>query len=139
MTTTTSSPSISFGKVSETHRSKRRLQTKKPKRLHEPITRTDTRLDPSLVSVHHHKRDFVRERLPDKTSAQIRKASKAKVDDHMPLQILELTKPVDINYVEDRSYFEAELDNTEARRQQRAARVQLLDDGSGGGRRQSHY
>ena len=135
---TATSPSISFGKVSETHRSKRRLQTKKPKRLHEPITRTDTRLDPSLVSVHH-TRDFVRERSPDKTSAQIRKDSRAKVDDHMPLQILELTKPIDINYVEDRSYFEAELDNTEARRQQHAARVQLLDDGRGGGRRHGHY
>ena len=69
----------------------------------------------------------------------ILKESKSKVDDRMPKEILELTKPININYVEDRSYFEAEFDSAAARKQ-RAARLQMLDgSGGGGSRRQRDY
>jgi hypothetical protein len=73
-------------------------------------------------------RDFIRERSPDKTPSQIRKQSVAKVDDQMSANLLEMLKPTDVNYVEERSQFEAKVDSGPVRVQWVAKKNHSLDD-----------
>ena len=112
------SPRSGFGRGNESHRTKRRdLNRKEPQRLHS-VVRTDSYLDPSSVFLQHREaRNFVKERSPDKTGAMIKKESVSKVKHRMSNSIMDLTLPADVNYVEDRSYFEADVDNTVVRRQ----------------------
>ena len=100
---------------------------KKPKRLN-AINRVDHQLDPKLVPIPQH-RDYVRERSPDKTPKEIKKSSVSKVQHRMSNDVLELLKPTDMNYVEERSKFEAEVDSKPARRHWIAKKKnQSIDD-----------
>jgi len=113
-TTSSPPPRSGFGRINDSHRTKRRdmhtimnHQGKRPQRLHS-VKRTDHHQDPTLL-MQHEQRDFVRERSPDKSPASIRHASVARVDHVMNHDMLKLIKAKDINYVEHRSHFEAEV------------------------------